>query len=97
MSSLKTQRIRPVVMRLKPDAAVPSQADLSRDDLIDDLTHQLRTVFDAIPTHAGPGTVEDDGHTESRVVLSRKFVIEAYEVAPCNTELRDAIGPSWRR
>ncbi len=94
MSSLKTQRIRPAVVRLKPDAAVPSQADLSRDDLIDDLTQQLRTVFDAIPTHAGPGMVEDDGHAGSRVVSSRKFVIEAREVGPCNTELRDAIGSS---
>jgi len=43
VSSLKTQRICPVVMRLKPDAALPSQADLSRDDLIDGLTQQLRT------------------------------------------------------
>jgi len=97
VSSLKTQRIHPVVMRLKPDAALPSQADVSKDDLIDGLTQQLRTVFDAIPTPAAPIIVEDDaalGHTESRVVSSRKFVIEAHEVGPCNTELRDAIEPS---
>jgi len=98
VSSLKTQqRICPVVIRLKPNTQLPSQNDLSRDDLIDGLTQQLRTVFDAIPAHAGPIIVEDDaglGHTESRVVSSRKFVIEAHEVGPCNTELRDAIEPS---
>ena len=97
MSSLKTQRIRPVVMRLKPDTPLPSQTDTSRNDIIDDLTQQLRTVFDAVPSHSGLVMVEDEAardHAASRVVSSRKFVIEAREVGPCNTELRDAIGSS---
>lgn len=82
MSSLKTQRIRPVVMRLKPDTPLPSQTDTSRNDLIDDLTQQLRTVFDAVPSHSGPVMVEDEAardHAASRVVSSRKFVIEAHQ------------------
>lgn len=95
MSSLKTQHIRPVVMRLKPNTPLQSQTDTSRNDLIDDLTQQLRTVFDAVPS--GPVMVEDEAardHAASRVVSSRKFVIEAHQVGPCNTELRDAIKPS---
>ncbi|MGC9293514.1 MAG: hypothetical protein ACP5EP_12480 [Acidobacteriaceae bacterium] len=96
MSSLKTHRIRPVVMRLKPDTPLPPQNDLSRDDLIDGMALQMRVVFDTIPAHASPVIVESgtaSDHAELRVVASRKFIIEAHDVGPCNTALRNKIQP----
>ncbi len=95
MASLKSQQIHPVVMRLKPDTPLPAQAGPPRNDLVDDLSQKLRTVFDAIPAFAAPVLRDQpSGNTQSRVVASRRFVIEAFEVAPCNIALQNAMEPS---
>ncbi len=95
MASLKSQQIQPVVMRLKPDTRLPAEADSSRNDLVDDLSQKLRTVFEAIPTAASPALhAEAPGKTQPRIIASRRFVIEAHEVEPCNIALQNAIEPS---
>jgi hypothetical protein len=95
VASFKSQQIRPVVIRLKPDAPLPAQADPSRNALIDDLSQKLRTVFDAIPAASPPALhVEDPRKAQSLIVASRRFVIEAHEIGPCNVALQDAIEPS---
>ena len=94
MASLKSQQIHPVVMRLKPDTPLPAEADPSRNDLVDDLSQKLRTVFDAIPTAASPVLHVEASGSPQPTAAFRRFVIEAHEVRPCNVALRDAIEPS---
>ena len=94
MASLKSQQIHPVVMRLKPDTPLPAATDPSRTDLVDDLSQKLRTVFDALPTSATPGLHAEASEHQQPTAASRRFVIEAREVGPCNVALRDAIEPS---
>jgi hypothetical protein len=82
-------------MRLKPDTTLPPQNDLSRDDLVDDLTLQLREVFDSIPSNTeNTDQGLPNGHAVPPVVPTRKFVIEAHQVGPCNAEMQNAIKPS---
>ena len=94
MASLKSKQIHPTVMRLKPDTPLPAEDGPSRTDLVDDLSQKLRTVFDALPTSATPGRHFEASGNPQPTATSRRFVIEAREVRPCNVALRDAIEPS---
>ena len=95
MASLKSQHIQPVVLRLKPGTPLPAEADPSRNDLVDDLSQKLRTVFEAIPAAASPVLHSEAlEETQPRIITSRRFVIEAHEVGPCNIALQKAIESS---
>lgn len=97
MTSMKTGRIVPTVIRLNPDAVLPPSEHSSREELVDAMVGELRTILTQIPKASGLALVEDRFEIEPakpRVLSSRKFIIEAMEVDPCLPELKGTVSPS---
>ena len=97
MTSSKTDRIIPTVIRLNPDAVLPPTEESSREELVAGLTRELRNIFTAIPKASGlalVGGAPENRVAKPRVLSSRRFIIEALEIDPCPPELRDAVPSS---